>query len=166
MCGIPVIATDIGALGERMRELNCGWIVSVEHAYEETMDILGRIKEKGPEYQEKFAWVQALKVKTLEDMRKEYLRIYHSLHTKHVRFLNITSDQKRWVLHHYLWGPNTKIPIGDLEDLVEQIHSLELQLQIINTSFEYKCARALLQIPCVKKSVLTLYSIFLRYKRK
>ncbi len=78
MCGIPVIATDIGALGERMHELGCGWIVSVEHAYEETMDILRRIKEKGPEYQEKLAQVRALKVKTLEEMREEYLALYWS----------------------------------------------------------------------------------------
>ena len=63
MCGVPSIVTDIGALGERMRELNCGWLVSVEHAYEEALEIIERIHDKNEEYQEKLNTARSLQVK-------------------------------------------------------------------------------------------------------
>ncbi len=44
--GIPVIATDIGALGDRVKSMNCGWLVSPQNTYTETLDIIKRIKIK------------------------------------------------------------------------------------------------------------------------
>mgnify|MGYP004640743213 CR=1 FL=1 len=42
ICGVPVLATDIGAMGERMRINQCGWLVDSDASY---TDILEKIKE-------------------------------------------------------------------------------------------------------------------------
>lgn len=176
MCGIPVIATDIGALGERMRELNCGWLVSVEHAYEETVDILNRIKEKGSEYQEKLGIVNAIKVKTLQEMQEEYLSVYAPLlsaqqcdMSKEKDSLQCSKDLKRFVLDGFLLACGKQICLeADGGAIQERLEQLDAQLTAITASFTYKCMRALgeIYIPGRKHIKKVLYAAYRIWKSK
>lgn len=145
MCNVPVITTDIGALGERMRVLNCGWIVSVEHAYEETLEIISRIKSKGEEYREKLNNVQRLSVKTLDEMRDQYISVYHNLNYTEKM---IQKNLNAFVLESYQIAQGKRISIeSNGEDFQKRVKEMESQLSAITNSLSYKCLSFLCEIP-------------------
>lgn len=165
MCGVPVIITDIGALGERMRELKCGWLVSVDDAYEEALGIISRVKDKNTEYQEKLSIARALEVKKLDEMRDEYVAIYNNLRTTEK---SICSDVQKIAIDAYRLAHGKRISVEvDGEALQERLDELENQLASITSSFSYKCARALWELPIpgrkyVKKILYKGYKIVKR----
>lgn len=163
MCKVPVIATDIGALGERMRKMDCGWLVSVEHAYEETLEIIKRIRDKGPEYQKKRDAVAGLKLKTLEEMGMDYRELYREIKGTAVPARPAETELRRWLFEHYepvdgriLWTG------GGQYSTAEQMRTLEYELSQIRNSFEFKCAKALNAIPFSGKILKSIYFVYLK----
>ena len=53
MCGIPVVVRDIGALGDRVRQLDCGWIVPLYATEKKIADVINKIVNDPKEYNEK-----------------------------------------------------------------------------------------------------------------
>lgn len=167
MCGVPVIATDIGALGERMRELGCGWVVSVEHAYEEALEIITRIKNKGPEYQEKKQKLQEIPIKTLKCMGLDYQKLYEKLLKEDFFSSAPTSEYYREICSAYLSACNPNIPFSsEGNNYIERMRALEAELSQIKDSFEYKCSKAFVRIPLAKNALTLLYSIYIKTTRK
>ncbi len=163
MCKVPVIATDIGALGERMRAMNCGWLVSVENAYEETLEIIKRIRNKGTEYQEKRDAVARKKLKTAEEMGMDYRELYQEIRKAAVPEYPAEINLRRWLFEHYepvdgriLWTG------GGQYGMAERVRTLEHELSQIRNSFEFKCAKALNMIPFSKKILKSIYFIYLK----
>lgn len=76
---IPVIATDIGALGERIRNDKFGWLVSPSNVEQEVLSLIDRIKEKGKEYYEIYDNLSDIKGKSIEEMCAEYSNLYEAL---------------------------------------------------------------------------------------
>lgn len=74
--GIPVVATDVGALGDRMRKLNCGWLVSKDISADEIFNLLVSINSNNEEFQQKQKAVSSVYVKSLEDMNTDYDELY------------------------------------------------------------------------------------------
>ena len=74
--GIPVIVTDIGALGERVRKNQCGWVVDLENTMAQTEGILHNLQNNPNLLEEKKNRVQAYTPKSLEEMAGEYLKAY------------------------------------------------------------------------------------------
>ena len=163
-CHVPVIVTDIGALGERMKKLNCGWIVSVDHAYEETLEILIRIKDKGKEYQEKKERTFEVSLKTADDMGQQYLSFYRSCINKRISIAKeISKECKKQIFAAFMLGQRKMLSSeSDLDEIQEHIQNLEKQLASIKTSFTYKCVQALsrIHIPCKKYLIKMLYIIY------
>ena len=79
MNGIPVVATDIGAVGERVRETGGGWLVKPDAEPEEVMQLLHHIMDHPGEYQEKKEIVEGLDLKSVEQMCGEYRSFYEEL---------------------------------------------------------------------------------------
>ncbi len=76
---IPVIVTDIGALGRRVKEMNCGWTVSLDRMKEEFLQVVrGIIKDKSQlaGYQEAIKLIQFPDIKS---MSGKYQELYNSL---------------------------------------------------------------------------------------
>lgn len=169
MCGAPVIATDIGALGERMREMDCGWLVSVDHSYEEALAIIKRIKDKGAEYQEKKANVRNLKLKTLPEMQAEYQNEYEAVMAKTQAVPNLYSPKlQKAVLDGYRLAHGKRISLeADAEQIQERLEQLDAQLNAITNSFTYKCVRALGEIPIPGRKYIKkiLYKVYRMVKR-
>lgn len=165
MCGAPVIATDIGALGERMHELKCGWTVSVERAYEETLDIINRIKDKGAEYQEVRKKTRELKVKSLDEMGKEYLSLYREKLRMGESTETESTELRRFVLDGFLLAHGNKICFeANGKEIQERLEQLDAQLTAITTSFTYKSMRALGEVPIpgrkyIKKVLYAAYRV-------
>ncbi|MBQ6833811.1 MAG: glycosyltransferase [Lachnospiraceae bacterium] len=170
MCGVPVIATDIGALGERMRKMECGWLVSVEHAYEEALEIILRIKGKNEEYHKIRNIVECLTVKSLEEMRDDYLEVYERLDFSQRAIMgSIDSGLYKFAVDGYRLAQGKRISIeADGEALQERMEELENQLATITGSFSYKCARALWELPLPGRRYLkkALYGIYRIVKQK
>lgn len=170
MCGVPVIATDIGALGERVREMDCGWLVPVENAYEETLALINKLKDKGSEYQEKRAHIRTLRIKTLEEMASQYGELYRELYRERRQDCEIGSDKqtREYLLNGYLVACGLKSAgSDDLSCLRERMDEMENRLTAITTSFTYKCMQALgeIPIPCRKQIKKLLYIVYRTVKR-
>lgn len=56
--GIPIVATDIGAVGERIRKTGGGWLVQPDASPDEVMQLLHHIIDHPEEYrQRKRSWM-------------------------------------------------------------------------------------------------------------
>lgn len=149
MCGVPVIATDIGALGERMKEMDCGWLVSTANTYIEALEIINRIKDKGIEYQEKKENVQKIRLKDLDEMGVEYSCVYEKLFDARKKMVEMHSmEQYRFIMNAYKIAhrKNYNMQKGE-ERIYERMHHLETRLDAITNSFTYKVMCALRLVP-------------------
>lgn len=79
MNGIPVIGTDIGAVGERIRKTGGGWLVKPDAEPEEIMQLLHHIMDHPEEYQQKKEIVENLDMRTVEQMCGDYRSFYEEL---------------------------------------------------------------------------------------
>lgn len=77
--GIPVIVTDVGALGRRVKEMNCGWTVSLDHMKEDFLHIVqGLLKDKSELVEYRKA-ISKLKIPDINEMSGKYQRLYEGL---------------------------------------------------------------------------------------
>lgn len=169
LCGIPSIVTDIGALGERMRETDCGWIVPVDQAYEESIKIIERIKGKGSEYQDKQrkAQIVGLSLKTLDGMGRDYDTLYQQSFIKPVNCNLLSSEDIQWVLEHFVdIDDQGHVFSGNADDIKSQLQNLTLELRNIKSSFEYKLSSRMLKIPLIRKTLLAIYAGYIRFLKK
>ena len=95
--GIPVIATDVGALGERVRKMDCGWTVSLERAGEEALWLIEGIRRNTEEYQKKADNTAGLNLKSTAEMVAEYREFYAAALP---RARGIMPEEKNLLLHN------------------------------------------------------------------
>lgn len=168
MCGVPVIVTDIGALGERVRGMRCGWVVPRGATYKTVLEIISGIKDKGDSYQEKKRAAEQVKLKKLSKMCNEYREIYDAA-LSNITYKRAGDIDYRWILqgrgkalgHPGLQGENSQI--------YEQLAMVEQQLRDITGSISYKTMKKLvgLRIPFRKqlKSFLVKGNALMKKRR-
>lgn len=76
LCGIPVIAVNLGALGERTKAMNCGWTVDENNVAPEVIGLIGELKEDRNKLKEKKKNITGIALKTITEMVKEYDALY------------------------------------------------------------------------------------------
>lgn len=139
-CGVPVVVTDVGALGDRVREMDCGWIVPHGVTAEAILHLLKQICNDENEYQNKLDNIKKLKLKNVEKMCAEYREIYdNALATTE---LHLWEYDIEWLLEGK-GSENGKQCLvqqhsGDIE---AQLEYLESELQVITSSFTYRLMR-------------------------
>lgn len=79
MNGLPIVGTDIGAVGERIRATGGGWLVAPDASPEEILKLLLHIKEHPEEYREKKEAVMRMEHKSVAQMCGEYRALYGGL---------------------------------------------------------------------------------------
>ena len=84
LCGLPVIVTDIGALGDRVRKTGTGWTVDLDNAIVEISKILEGIEADKSELIEKKKQIKNFKHKSIETMANEYFDLYKKLNVSTV----------------------------------------------------------------------------------
>ena len=159
LCGIPVIVKDIGALGERVRQLQCGWIVPKDADYKEILQIIDKIKDKGEMYQAKKSKLQNIKLKTTEQMCDEYWSVYEKAWKKqpveHMEEINYT-----WLLQGRGKALGNPLLQGVDNHIYEQLALTEQQLKDIKNSTTYKVAKTISRAKIPFKSQLKKALIF------
>lgn len=78
-CGIPVMVMDSGALGERVRDLQCGWIVSPESTYEDILNALDKIQSDTVSYNKIRSRINLMHLRNVEEMSKDYEILYSQM---------------------------------------------------------------------------------------
>lgn len=79
MAGIPVMAVDLGAMGERVREMKCGWLLSPNPTVDEALSLLGHIADNRLEYEQLIKNIQEIKFTTVSAMNEQYLEMYREV---------------------------------------------------------------------------------------
>ena len=82
--GIPVIGFDIGAIGERIKRLNVGWIVSLKSKEIGVLNKLREIKANPSMYQKCLNSFSKLQLSTTEHMVNQTLNEYKTLMTSRI----------------------------------------------------------------------------------
>ncbi len=77
--GIPVIGTELGAIGERIRETGAGWVLRRDDGAEELLSLLRRIAKHPEELAEKKARAAGVRVRTAAEMGQDYFAVYEGL---------------------------------------------------------------------------------------
>ena len=94
MCGRPVLALDRGAVGERLKKLDAGWIMPGNASYEDILERIENIRiEK--EYLHKKGDLKQLGIKDVKKMIEEYREIYKILFRNDI--LHNKFSVKKWV---------------------------------------------------------------------
>jgi len=167
MCGIPVIATDIGALSDRVKNGGFGWLVPVENAAEESIAIINRIKNKGEEYRAKKLMAVNTAIKTKEEMKADYQNIYSSVMGTEKSRDFIPADI-RFAVSGYLLSHGRKMDMdADSEQIQKMFEEMEEQINTITNSFTYKCVCKIRKLPVpgkkyIKKLIYTVYGFIKR----
>jgi glycosyltransferase involved in cell wall biosynthesis len=79
LCDVPVLGTDIGAVGERIKEHGYGWTVDYRSTPDEILKKIGEIFRDTADYDAKRKVAVDFKETTLEDMIKNYKCLYASV---------------------------------------------------------------------------------------
>lgn len=170
-CHIPVIVTDIGALGERVKEMDCGWVVPLESTGDDILSLLDNLYENKKDYEEKCKNIEMLSLKTTKEMAQEYRYIYDP-YLKTDRCY--TTYDAKIIFEAYLLA-NDGVSFGSNmhadKEIYKQLKLVENQLKSIQNSVTYRLLLKLsvLKIPFrsqLKKLALNSYQIVRKIKRK
>ncbi len=142
LCKVPVIVTDSGALGERVKRMDCGWVASKDASASEILAIIQRIKDRGKEYQAKMTNIQKGNlVKTITEMCMEYQQIYEKTMLEK-KCENISLDYQ-WISEGVLNACGKKVVFdGNNTTLIDELADKEKELKRIYESYTYSIAEA------------------------
>lgn len=73
---IPVLTFDIGAIAERIKEYNLGYVIPIDSTIEDISKKIDEIRNNDDEYNQVVNNIKNYKVKTIEDMAQEYKNEY------------------------------------------------------------------------------------------
>ncbi|MDE7313110.1 MAG: glycosyltransferase [Eubacterium sp.] len=138
-CGIPVLATDIGALGERVREMDCGWLVPQDASAEEILKVIRRLKPKGEAYQRKVQSVKKIRLRTLDEMCRIYQRLYEEEMAGMPQQEHRKQDNR--TRQKLVYRQNVMYLNFDAQNLAEHLEEAEKQLHQVTGSYTYRAAR-------------------------
>lgn len=162
LCGVPVIASDIGALSERIHAEKCGWIVPQTATADDVLKMIQSIKSNTEEYQNIKNHLDMIKIKSLAEMLNEYRGLYDDILSSSIEKKQVTPECAS-VLNAYLYAKNGNCSFGSGDsEIYARMEYAEKQLQGIQNSSAYKIALAMehVHIPCKKQIKGLLYKVY------
>ena len=82
MAKVPVLAFDIGAVGDRVKSDNTGWTIDLTKDTTKILEKINYIKNSKKEYLEKKESFESYKFKSVEEMQDYYEKIYENITAK------------------------------------------------------------------------------------
>ena len=143
LAGVPVLVTDIGAVAERVKEMECGWTVPYQVKCDEVLVKIQSIRRDYKDYKKKWQNVNLIKLRTCEEMCGEYRSIYKQSFISD-RTYDWKAENNEWLLNGYLLIDGASSSIVELRN---QLKSAEYQINEIYHSFSYRLALMMMKVP-------------------
>ena len=138
LAGVPVLVTDIGALGERIRKDQTGWLIDANATAEQMMGKLDEIFRNPEAYQKVQQHTAQFRHLSIEEMCTEYDGIYRQLKAEEKQ--NHAFDAAAIYNAYALCQAELCGDGADL-DLIRRVTELENSMRSITQSLEYKMVR-------------------------
>lgn len=148
--GVPVITTNIGALGRRTEEIDCGWAVSTDNVETEFCQKLHELIENPSLIADKREIIKSISIKSLTEMASDYRTEYNSLY-KEIIYKNSNKNDANFIINafrhdEFTYGISTK----EIEHLREsrEAHAIGyrnalIEIESIKKSKSYRLGRFL-----------------------
>lgn len=143
LAGVPVLSTDIGAVGQRVKELDCGWTVPYQAPADEIMDRIRSVRMNVKDYQKKLWKIQKCKLKTKQEMCREYQSLYHSVFGSKGAVAYGKIDNEWLIAAHLMIGTE----LENCTELRNRLQSAESQLNEVYWSVSYRIALMFMKMP-------------------
>ena len=165
-----MLTTNLGALDERVKEMDCGWTVPVENCSKHMLDKINEILHNPNLLAEKTMHIKELQYKTNTEMAEEYKSLYerftvpenkgHLFNARRIYEGYVLGEKKR------SRGVNDNSFAIDMQIRVD---ALEHELDAIRASTTYKIAIAMRKINLpfkrqIKIGMLKVYKLLKRRK--
>lgn len=128
--GIPVLAFDIGAIGERVSKNNFGWVLPITSNIDDIINKIDSIFNDKIEYKRILKSIQNYQIKTTKEMANDYSKIYEKskmikLNEKNAQALKnileenyrvtetVSSAETAWILNSLKWKIVSKIKVPE-----------------------------------------------------
>lgn len=169
LCKVPVIATAIGALGDRVKEMNCGWTIPVNDDYKEILKLIINIKSNPDELNEKLDTVNKLRIKNIKEMVADYADIYEKYKKK--VYGNVKFDSHLMYSGYLLGNRGLFDRNNNCQEILDRIEQLKNEINSIYSSVGYKILVhiKMLNIPFksqIKHLIIKCFRIVKRIKNK
>ncbi|MCI8917828.1 MAG: glycosyltransferase [Eubacterium sp.] len=145
--GVPVLVTDCGALGERVRSLGCGWVVSGLASAEEVAACIKAIRKNREEYRRMMRSVGKLRLKSAHEMCQEYKQVYQAVFQKKDSCTNACEYKEpdyKWLIENYASSGRRMASYAEIQ---MRLAAAERYLNEMNHSITFRAARKLSGLP-------------------
>ena len=138
LSGVPVLASDIGALSERMRKDGTGWLIPAGADAKYALNTLESVfaeQEKLEEIQQR---TERFTHRTIVQMCEAYDEIYKSIPLKEN---TAGTFDAQMIYNGWILGERNQSGNSTDLDLIRQVNELETTLYHINQSLEYRMVK-------------------------
>lgn len=168
--GIPVLATEVGALASRMKELDSGWLVPRDATAADIEKCLQEIDQSPDYYLTKKKKALAAAVKNLSQMGGEYDALYSEFLCDSLK--RLPADIGKISLYRHIEDVNNVADQGQvslasdsdpyIENLKKEAASLRSRLNELENSPVIRCAIRIRKISFPGKNVLKKIYMFIK----
>ena len=143
----PAIVTDIGAPGDRMREYQCGYTVSLNRAAEEFLAHTEELENQPEQLQNLKEKATALQLKTTEQMVAEYKELYQTLEDDSSQHKTGPYDH-RFIFQSYIRksADGEEVPSGQITAANEVWIREAKEYQVLKTTLTYQIVMKLINM--------------------
>ncbi len=140
LAGVPVLATDIGALGDRLRQDKTGWLIRPEAGAKGALRALEDIFADTAKFQQVRAKAAEFRHRSIAEMNADYAALYNIFAKPEKQPADYDTEA---MYHAYLLGQadQSMVGSGSAAALIQRVNELEATLNAINQSIEYKMVK-------------------------
>ena len=147
-CQIPVLVTNIGALGERIQENNIGWVVPYKASYSDILHLLENIRNDHQAYCEKLEALQHVHNISIYEMLLRYIDIYNLYPKKNIL------NSYNW--HQFIDACETPKLVREktIDTITEREDSLGEKIEIMKETIPYRRRDILEKLKITGKNIM------------
>lgn len=151
---VPVIAADIGALGERIREYDCGWLVPYGSNGDVYLKVIEEIRKDLSEYKRKKTSIENIHIISVKQMAEKYEEEYERFGRSGKEY----QIDSKFVLDGLAWAGTGASNV----QMTQRLVSLENELNAIRSTHGYKALEILrrMDLPFKKQFKSILYHVY------
>lgn len=136
--GTPVVVRDVGALGERVRNMKCGWVVSENAGSMDILKVINNLKKRPQEYHDVVRYIERMSCRDVNMMAADYSSLYRDYVLQEEQSIYSKKAETGFVFEGYLYCKGKSIQKNDHErEQVVRFREMERQLKDYQTSTAY-----------------------------